>query len=150
FFVPAGGPKFDGSGLVNSGPIDAHKSFSLTFTKAGTYKYECYIHSEAKMTGTVVVAPKGSVKLMVNGKPLTTASAQLYKNHVYAAIVPLVESFGGDVKWNKELGAVVINFGGKHDLPAKILPAPGVKVVINGQQFMSDLAPQIIDGHSYI
>jgi hypothetical protein len=101
------------------------------------------------MTGTVVVAPKGSIKLLLNGKPFTTASAQLYNNHVYAAIVPLVESIGGTVEWNKELGAVVINFGGKHDLPAKFLPAPGVKVVINGQQFMSDLAPQIIDGHSY-
>jgi plastocyanin len=150
FFAPVGGPKFDGSGFVNSGPIEAHKSFPLTFTKAGTYKYECYLHEGSKMTGTVVVAPKGSVKLMVNGKPLTTASAQLYKNHVYAAIVPLVESFGGTVEWNKKLGAVVINFGGNHDLPAKLLPAPGVKVVINGKQFMSDLAPQIIKGNSYI
>jgi plastocyanin len=149
FMVPAGGPEFDGSGFVNSGMIMAQKSYSLTFIKAGAYKYECYLHSGSKMTGTVVVAPKGSVKVMVNGKPFMTASAQLYKNHVYAAIVPLVESLGGTVEWNKALGAVVINFGGKHDLPAKLLPAPGVKVVINGQQFMSDLAPQIIDGHSY-
>jgi plastocyanin len=149
FFVPAGGPKFDGSGFVNSGPIEAHKSYTLTFTKAGAYKYECYLHSDHKMTGTVVVAPKGSVKLLVNGKPFTTASAQLYKNYVYAAIVPLVKSFGGTVEWNKGLGAVVINFGGKYDLPAKLLPASGVKVVINGKQYMSDLAPQIIDGHSY-
>jgi plastocyanin len=149
FMAPAGGPKFDGSGFVNSGMVMAHKSFLLTFTKAGTYPYECYLHSGSKMSGTVVVAPKGSVKLMVNGKPLMTASAQLYKNHAYAAIVPLVESFGGTVEWNKKLGAVVINFGGKHDLPAKLLPAPGVKVVINGQQFMSDLAPQIINGRSY-
>jgi plastocyanin len=149
FMVPAGGPEFDGSGFVNSGMIMAQKSYPLTFTKAGAYKYECYLHSGSKMTGTVVVAPKGSVKLLVNGKPFMTASAQLYKNHVYAAIVPLVESLGGTVEWNKGLGAVVINFGGEHDLPAKLLPAPGVKVVINGQQFMSDLAPQIIDGHSY-
>jgi plastocyanin len=149
FMVPAGGPKFDGSGFVNSGIVMAHKSFQLTFTKTGTYKYECYLHSGSKMSGTVVVAPKGSVKLMVNGKPVMTASAQLYKNHAYAAIVPLVESFGGTVEWNKKLGAVVINFGGMHDLPAKLLPAPGVKVVINGQQFMSDLAPQVINGRSY-
>ncbi|MDB5053160.1 MAG: hypothetical protein JWM44_1210 [Bacilli bacterium] len=149
FMAPAGGNTFDGSGFVNSGMIMAHKSYTLTFTKAGTYKYECYLHSGSKMTGTVVVAPKGSVKLLVNGKPFMTASAQLYNNHVYAAIIPVVESFGGTVEWNNELGAVVINLGGKHDLPAKLLPAPGVKVVINGQQFMSDLAPQIIDGHSF-
>jgi plastocyanin len=150
FMVPAGGPEFDGSGFVNSGMIMAHKSYPLTFTKAGTYKYECYLHSGSKMTGTVVVAPKGSVKLLVNGKPLVTASAQLYKNHVYAAITPLVQSFGGTVEWNKGLGAVVINIGGKHDLPAKLAPASGVKIVFNGKQFMSDLAPQMIKGSSYV
>jgi plastocyanin len=149
FMAPAGGPKFDGSGFVNSGMIMAQKSYQLTFTKAGTYKYECYLHSGSKMTGTVVVAPKGSVKLLLNGKPFVTASAQLYNNHAYAAIVPIIAALGGTVEWNDDLHVVVVNFGGKHDLPAKLIPTAGVKVVVNGKQFFSDLAPQIIDGHSY-
>ncbi|SFL98184.1 Plastocyanin [Paenibacillus sp. 1_12] len=150
FMVPSGGAKFDGTGFFNSGIMLAQKSYSLTFTQAGTYVYECYLHSGSKMVGTVVVAPKGDVKLEVNGKPITAASAKLYKNHVYAAIIPLVEAIGGTVEWNNELGAVVINFGGTHDLPAKLQPAPGVKLVINGQQFMSVLEPQMIDGHGYV
>jgi plastocyanin len=149
FMAPAGGDQFNGSGFVNSGMIMAHKSYQLTFTTAGTYQYECYLHSGSKMTGTVVVAPKGSVKVLVNGKPFVTASAQLQNNHVYAAVVPTVEALGGTVEWNNDLGVVVVNFGGKHDLPAQLLPTAGVKVVINGKQFFSALAPQIIDGHSY-
>lgn len=149
FFAPAGGDKFDGSGFTNSGMLMASKSYSLTFTKAGSYTYECYLHSGSKMTGTIVVAPKGAVKLMVNGKPFTTASAQLYHNHAYAAIVPVIEALGGTTVWNDDLHAVVVNIGGTHDLPAQLLPTPGVKLIINGQQFFSDLAPQIIDGHSY-
>jgi plastocyanin len=149
FMAPAGGNTFDGSGFVNSGMIMAQKSYTLTFTKAGTYSYECYLHSGSKMTGTVVVAPKGSVKVQLNGKPILNLSAQLQGHHVYAAVVPTVEALGGTVEWNSDLGAVIINVGGKHDLPAKLQAASGVKVVVNGQQLISDLAPKIIDGHSY-
>ncbi|MBP1965223.1 plastocyanin/azurin family copper-binding protein [Paenibacillus aceris] len=149
FMAPAGGASFDGSGFTNSGMLMAQKAYSLTFTKAGSYTYECYLHSGSKMTGTIVVAPKDAVKVMVNGKPFTTASAQLYNNHVYAAIVPIAEALGGTAEWNNDLQAVVVNIGGKHDLPTGLVSASGVKVVINGKQFLSDLAPQVIDGHSY-
>jgi plastocyanin len=149
FMAPAGGAKFDGTGFTNSGMILAQKSYTLTFTKAGTYKYECYLHSGSKMTGTVVVAPKDSVKVTLNGKPLVDAGVQLYNNHVYAPMVPLAVALGGTAVWNEELRAVVVGIGGKFDLPATLQEVSGVKVVINGHQFISDLAPQIIDGHSY-
>lgn len=56
-FFPAGGKTYDGKGYVNSGvPPDLSKpfSYSLTFTKAGTYNYVCLLHAPP-MSGTVVV-----------------------------------------------------------------------------------------------
>ena len=59
---PFDGGKYDGTGFRSTGFIDsfpdpsdpnAFKAYTLTFTKAGTYKYLCVIHP--KMTGTVVV-----------------------------------------------------------------------------------------------
>lgn len=153
FMAPAGGDKFDGSAFTNSGMIMAHKSYHLTFTKPGTYTYECYLHSGSKMTGTVVVAPKDTVKVTVNGKPLVYdyKLPHLHNNHVYAAIVPFAEALGGTAEWNNDLGAVVVNIAGKHDLPSKLKDVPGIKVVINGQQLIYgfDPAPHIHDGHSY-
>jgi plastocyanin len=56
---PAGGPSYDGTGYVNSGPpSDTVQSFSLTFSKAGTYTYLCLIHPG--QDGTVVVQAEGS------------------------------------------------------------------------------------------
>jgi LPXTG-motif cell wall-anchored protein len=65
--VPVPGTTYSGSGCVSSGslwPATAAgtavlKSFTLTFPKAGTYKYFCQYHQPA-MTGTVVVQPVGS------------------------------------------------------------------------------------------
>jgi plastocyanin len=37
----------------SSGPITSGKSFSFTFTKAGTYSYACSIHTVMK--GTIIV-----------------------------------------------------------------------------------------------
>lgn len=54
---PAGGPRYDGTGLRSSGiPAEFPKPFnySVTFTKAGTYQYYCAIHGPA-MAGTVTV-----------------------------------------------------------------------------------------------
>jgi plastocyanin len=55
--LPVGGPTFDGTGYHNSGlPEDPSKPFSytLTFTKAGTYTYTCIVHGPG-MSGKVVV-----------------------------------------------------------------------------------------------
>lgn len=53
---PSGGTTYDGSTLVNSGPLMPGQSFSLTFTKPGTYTYHCLFHDDTEnMIGTVVV-----------------------------------------------------------------------------------------------
>jgi plastocyanin len=56
-FGPAsGGSTYDGTALVNSGVLLPGSSFSLTFTKAGTYTYHCIFHDDTEnMIGTLVV-----------------------------------------------------------------------------------------------
>lgn len=56
FSPPSGGTTYDGSTLVNSGPLFGGQSFSLTMTKAGTYTYDCLFHDDTEgMVGTIVV-----------------------------------------------------------------------------------------------
>lgn len=56
FSPPSGGNTYDGTALVNSGVLQPGKSFSLTFTKAGTYTYHCIFHDDTEnMIGTVIV-----------------------------------------------------------------------------------------------
>lgn len=55
FSPPSGPSTYDGSTLTNSGPLFGGQSFSLTFTKAGTYTYDCLFHDDEGMTGTVTV-----------------------------------------------------------------------------------------------
>lgn len=63
---PSGGATYDGTGFVNSGilflrvPHGSHKPpmYSLTFTKPGTYEYDCLIHPH--MEGTITVLPAGA------------------------------------------------------------------------------------------
>ena len=56
FSPPSGGTTYDGTALVNSGPLFGGQSFSLKFTKAGTYTYHCLFHDDTEnMIGTVVV-----------------------------------------------------------------------------------------------
>lgn len=53
---PSGGPDYDGSALANSGVLHPGASYSLTFTKAGTYTYYCLFHDgPTGMIGTVTV-----------------------------------------------------------------------------------------------
>jgi plastocyanin len=42
------------NGAWDSGQLEGGKSYTFTFTKAGTYSYHCNIHSF--MTGSVVVS----------------------------------------------------------------------------------------------
>jgi plastocyanin len=48
------GATFASSGIMGTAQGQA-QTFSLTFTKAGTYQYLCVTHNEEKMMGTVVV-----------------------------------------------------------------------------------------------
>lgn len=62
-FFPAGGTTYDGTGYRNSGlPSEdpfKRSTYSLTFTKAGTYPYLCLLHGPA-MSGTVIVGARVS------------------------------------------------------------------------------------------
>lgn len=51
----SGGHTYDGTKLVNSGQLFPGNSFSLTFTKPGTYTYYCLFHDVSGMIGTVIV-----------------------------------------------------------------------------------------------
>jgi plastocyanin len=56
FSPPSGPASYDGTQLVNSGPLMPGQSFSLTFTQAGTYQYHCLFHDDTEnMIGTIVV-----------------------------------------------------------------------------------------------
>lgn len=60
-FMQFGGSSYDGSIFTHSGligPTPWSKGYSLTFTKAGTYNYQCLLHPTMK--GSVVVQPAGT------------------------------------------------------------------------------------------
>jgi len=74
---PAGGPSYDGNGFVNSGLLEGKgKTFSLTFTKAGTYGYFCLLHPG--MNGQVVVQAPDSAYPMTQAQIDAQANAELY------------------------------------------------------------------------
>lgn len=56
---PAGGPVHKGNGAYNSGFMlvngPAPKTYSLTFTKPGTYTYWCVVHVPQGMKGVITV-----------------------------------------------------------------------------------------------
>lgn len=56
--VPAGGTVYDGSTYTSSGFKLLGNSYSLTFTKAGTYAFSCLLHGG--MSGTITVQPAGT------------------------------------------------------------------------------------------
>jgi plastocyanin len=55
---PIGGTSYDGSGIISSGLVEPHGSYTLMFTHAGTFDYQCLIHPS--MHGQVVVNPAGT------------------------------------------------------------------------------------------
>ena len=80
---PVGGPTYDGTGFVGSGILDGKgASFSLTFTKAGTYGYVCMLHPG--MAGTVVVQPAGSPYPMTQAQVDAQANTELYAKLSFA------------------------------------------------------------------
>lgn len=56
---PQGGKTYDGTGMAGSGVLEkAGATYTLAFTKAGRYIYNCLLHPG--MTGTVIVRAAGS------------------------------------------------------------------------------------------
>jgi plastocyanin len=54
---------FDGSAFTNSGLLmkagPTPQTFEVTFVKAGTFKYQCILHDEDGMQGTIIVQKRG-------------------------------------------------------------------------------------------
>ncbi|MGH2411173.1 MAG: cupredoxin domain-containing protein, partial [Chloroflexota bacterium] len=69
---PSQGTSYAGTGFANSGILlGKGKSWSLTFTKPGTYHYYCLIHYDTspggqKMGGTVIVEPRPRASHLYN------------------------------------------------------------------------------------
>src|SRR5438105_15959670 len=63
--MPAGGATYDGTGVVGSGLLNKGQTYSLTFSKAGTFTYLCAIHA----------GMGGSVKVVDNGQGVDTQAA---------------------------------------------------------------------------
>jgi plastocyanin len=57
-FLPAGGSVYNGTGNFSSGILTSSMNYSLNFTKAGIYTYQCLIHPG--MGGVVIVQPANS------------------------------------------------------------------------------------------
>jgi plastocyanin len=114
FMPPAGGKEFNGTGFTNSGILMSTQTYDLKFTKAGTYNYECYLHSGSMMKGTVVVVPKGAVKLVVNGKPVAnSAGAQWNNGDLNVGIASFTKALGGKFVWDKKSKTYTITVSGK-------------------------------------
>jgi len=78
--IPSGGSTYAGTGWVSSGlyvgpPIPAPHSYSLKFTKAGSYKYICVLHDVVGMTGSITVAAAPRPTSNVTPPPTTTLPA---------------------------------------------------------------------------
>jgi plastocyanin len=74
--LPNGGPTYSGgdanSGLLDStGQLPGGSSYSLTFTKPGTYTYLCLLHSDQGMAGTIVVSDKSVAPANPSPQPIT-------------------------------------------------------------------------------
>lgn len=91
---PAGG-LYDGSTYANSGIMSLDpgqpQSFSLTFTKAGTYDYVCLVHGQM-MSGQIIVEP-ASVPVLSPGQVAAQAHFEIARQMAKApAVIRQAES----------------------------------------------------------
>lgn len=155
FLAPAGSSVFSTTEFTNSGILLPKSSYSLEFNDIGKFYYECYLHSGSKMSGYVIVVPKGSAKVVVNGEGIAFDGKQPYmKNgHIVGAIVPFVEALGGTAQWVDNLRAVHIHTSGNvdHHQPAQLQNTTGTPLIINGTQMVYhyEPAPHVVNGRSY-
>ncbi len=107
-FFPAGAATYDGTGYRNSGvpPDDPTKfstlSYSLTFTKTGTYKYQCAVHGPA-MSGTIVVKDRATA---------TPVSAAGQAKNEQAATMTAGQAAWAALKPESQGSAVVVPLSG--------------------------------------
>jgi LPXTG-motif cell wall-anchored protein len=74
---PVGGPNYDGTAFVGSGLLTAKgTTFSLTFTKVGTFGYVCVLHPG--MAGQVSVQSAGSAYPMTQAQLDQQGNAEMF------------------------------------------------------------------------
>lgn len=71
-----GGNVYDASAYISSGFITKNKTYSVRFTRPGTYSYYCIVH-RPEMTGKIVVVPAGAPLPMSAAQYASAASADL-------------------------------------------------------------------------
>jgi plastocyanin len=73
---PVGGKTFDGSSYISSGFMAPNSTYTVKFTKAGTYTVYCLIH-QPEMVSTIVVQPAGTAYPKSQGQYLAEGAADL-------------------------------------------------------------------------
>jgi plastocyanin len=119
---------YDGSGPLSGGALvhdpGAPKSYTLTFTKAGTYRYLCMFHPG--MEGTVVVQPAGSPYPKTQADYEQIAAAEAHAALAKAAALrasnkPIVTAAGGHHDYTLELVGSVKDGVTVYRFPAQTL-----------------------------
>lgn len=107
--APAGGPTFDGTGTVRSGVLEPGASFSLTFTKAGTYEVKDYLAAAfgVNITGTITVVPGDSVDVSLGGK---LVAGRLESGSIYVSLTDAAEALGATLTTNSQ-GVTTLTYG---------------------------------------
>ena len=153
FPTPLPGGLYDGSTYLNSGIISTDPgqvaSFSLTFTKAGTYPYVCIVHG-VSMAGTITVEdPSKDIpspsnmsgqtqQLIADQGALIQATIRSAQAQMQRPIPNPDGSFTFHVLVGFSFGIVDIH----QFFPSRIHVAPGDKVVFSLSK--SDMAPHTV------
>ncbi len=98
----ASGPEngqYDGAGFANSGIMGTDpgqvQTFTLSFTKPGTYDYICAVHTQEKMLGTIVV---DDASTPVPSPAEAAAEGQAEMNSVLAQVPAVVSAAQSEVQ----------------------------------------------------
>jgi plastocyanin len=102
--TPTIGHTYDGTGIANSGILPYGTTWSLQFTKPGTYHYICLVHG-ASMAGVVTVHPlqqggpwivqAGDGQAGASDTTNTTTNDSFYPRHLTVKVGDTVEWIGG-------------------------------------------------------
>jgi plastocyanin len=136
--LPAGGKSYNGKKLVSSGaPLapSAPKSYTVKFTKKGSYSYYCTIH----------VGQKGTVKVVGKNKaiPSNKANAKAAKKE-YAKVVKQLKNDG---KFAGPPGNVV--YAGKDTIKSTLFGFfPATKSVPVGTTVTFTMSPKTTEAHT--
>lgn len=154
-FTPMGGTVVDGAKLVNSGGLFPGQGVTLSFPKAGTYHYVCFLHGGNKMEGDVTVQAKGFVHAYLNGKAFVYNGynpVHIHNGHVYVPVAELIKQLGGSVAWDGDSQTVSVSTDAKNPAQATAGQGNGIKVIVNGKQltYGFDPQPHIHDGHVFV